>query len=81
MFLNEKENNDVKLIIPSSIANHIAIAISVQNQIIPIRYFLKILQPWQLHAASLSHVVVLVCDYRTDQSLFHSLFEKSREAS
>ncbi len=43
MFVSEKENTDVKIIIPSSIANHIAIAVLLQ--IIAIRYFLKIVQP------------------------------------
>ncbi len=42
-FIREKENNDVKKIIPSSIANHITVTISLH--IIAIRYFLKILQP------------------------------------
>ena len=41
---NENENNDVKMIFPSNIANHIAIAISVK--IITIRYFFKIIQPY-----------------------------------
>ncbi len=43
MFINEKKKNDVKMIVPSSIANHVVIAISLQ--IIAIRYFFKIVQP------------------------------------
>ena len=39
MFFNENENNDVKSIIPSNIANHIAIAISFK--LIAMRYFLQ----------------------------------------
>ncbi len=46
MFINEKENIDVKMIIPPCIANHITLAISLQ--IVAIRYFLKIVQPYSV---------------------------------
>ena len=36
MFFNENENNDVKMVIPSDIANHIIVAISIK--IIAFRY-------------------------------------------
>ncbi len=39
MFIHEKEKNDIKMIVPSGIANHIVIAISLQ--IITIRFFIQ----------------------------------------
>ncbi len=44
MFVNEKENIDVKMIGPSNITNYIAITISLQ--IIIVRYFLRIVEPY-----------------------------------
>ena len=41
MFFNENENNDVKMIIPINISNHIAVAV----KIIAIQYFFEIVQP------------------------------------
>lgn len=42
VFFNENESNGAKMIIPSNIVNHIAIAISVK--IIAKRYFFQIVQ-------------------------------------
>ncbi len=44
MFTSEKENNDVKMIIPYCIADYITIAMSLQ--IITITCFLKIMQSY-----------------------------------
>ncbi len=43
MFFSKNENNDVEIIIPSNVTNHIATALSVQ--IMAITYFSKMMQP------------------------------------